>query len=291
MEYKLPFTLERPLTWVDLETTGVDPREARIVQIGIIQLRPDADPVEYATLVNPTIPIPPAATEKHKITDAMVADAPTFKTLAPRLINAFTNADIGGFNSARYDFPLLKAEFARAGVSTELAPGVKAPRMLDGFKLWQITDAHTLTDYVRVMLNEDHADAHDAVADIRGTLRAVLAHLARDAAKLPATLDGLHELQFPTNPNALDVEGKIAWFEGPGGTRFAALTLGKHAGVPLSKVPRSYLEWALGPRGWTDLKVDAHTILIQAKHGTFPVPPRESGNATTGADTETHAPF
>lgn len=290
MEYKLPFTLERPLTWVDLETTGTDPREARIVQIGIIQLRPDAEPVEYATLVNPTIPIPPAATEKHKITDAMVADAPTFKTLAPRLVNAFTDVDLGGFNAARYDVEVLKAEFARAGVSTELKPGVKPPRMIDGFRLWQVTNPRTLTDYVREMLDEDHAQAHDAVADIRGTLRAVLAHLKRDAAKLPATLDGLHEVQFPRNPNALDADGKIAWFEGDGGTRFAALTLGKHAGVPLSKVPRSYLEWALSPRGWTDLKPDAHTILIQAKHGTFPVPAK-SGNATTGADTETRTPF
>lgn len=289
--YQLPFTLERPLTFVDLETTGTDPREARIVQIGMIQLRPNADPVEYATLVNPTIPIPPASTEKHGITDDMVKDAPLFKTLAPRLINAFRGCDIGGFNVARYDAAVLDSEFTRAGVSTQLDPKVKPPRILDGFRLWQVTDPRTLTDYVRTMLNEDHTDAHDAVADITNTLRAFLAHLKRNADTLPTTLDGLHELQFPRNPNALDVEGKIAWFEGPGGTRFAALTLGKHAGVPLSKVPRSYLEWALGPRGWTDLKVDAHTILIQAKHGTYPVPPQESGNATTGADTETLAPF
>lgn len=277
---QFPFPLERPLTWVDLETTGKDPLKARIVEIGLIQFKTDAEPVTYSTLVNPEEPIPAGATEKHGITDDMVKDKPTWAQLAPSLVRAFRGCDIAGYNVARYDMAVLKAEFGRAGISTELKSDEPAPRILDGFKLWQITDPRTLTDYVRVMLGETHEGAHRADADILMTARAVVAHLERVAATLPvASLQALHDLQFPTNPNAVDRDGKVAWFEGPGGTKFAALTFGKYAEVPLVKVPRSYWEWALGPRGLTDLSVDTRSLIVSAKHGTFPVPPQNVGTS------------
>ena len=288
---QLPFPLDRPFTWVDLESTGKDPLTARIVEIGIIQFKPGmTGPITFQTFVNPGVPIPPEATEKHNITDEMVKDAPTFASIAPGIRRAFNGADIGGYNVARYDMPLLKAEFKRAGISTALAPGEPKPRVLDGFKLWQLTDPRTLTDYVRVMLGETLEGAHRADVDIQNTCRAVMAHLERDKATLPLTLDELHAFQFPRDLNAIDDEGKFAWCKGDAGSTFAALTFGKYAGVPLNLVPRSYWEWALSPKGLT-LEDDARAIIISAKHMSYPVPPtQDSGNATIVAASSTPDP-
>lgn len=286
-----PFKLERPLTFVDLETTGKDPQTCRICEIGLIQLLPDGSQKTFASFVNPEIPIPPDATAKHNITDEMVKDAPTWSKLAPRLINAFVDADLGGYNVERYDRIVLKNEFKRVGVSTELPKDVRPARVLDGYKLWMLTHPRTLTDYVRDMLGEVHEGAHRAEADILNTTRAVIAHLAKCAETLPVTdLQALHELQFPRNPLAVSSDGKLAWCRAVTGSWFIALTLGKHQDVPLRQVPQDYLAWVLGPKGWTDMADDTRAVLISAKHNNHdyerlwkPPQPADSGNATTEA--------
>src|SRR4051812_28427384 len=109
--------LERPLAVVDLETTGIDARHDRIVEVGVLKVDPDAGPFRYRRLVHPGVPIPPAARAVHGIGDEDVAERPRFRAIAPRLARLLADADLAGFNIRRFDLPFLIAEFARAGVA------------------------------------------------------------------------------------------------------------------------------------------------------------------------------
>lgn len=248
-------SLTRPLTVFDVESTGVNPATDRIVQIAILRLHPDGRTDKYQSLVNPTVPIPADATAVHGITDDMVKDAPTFRQIAPRLIKAFQNADFCGFNLVRFDLPLVREEFKRAGISTEVSDGVAPPCILDAYVLWVKQETRTLSDAVRRFLKREHAGAHDALADVEATLEVVQAQLA-EWADLPRTVAELHQVLFPRDPNAVDEEGKVV--------RNAAgrlcLSFGKHRNVPIEQIPRSYLSWLLG----TDLPADARRIIKEA---------------------------
>jgi DNA polymerase III subunit epsilon len=114
-------TLERPLAVLDLETTGVDVRNDRIVEVAVLKFLPDADPVRYRRLVNPGIPIPDAAAAIHGITDEVVAEKRRFEAIAPRLARLLADADLAGFNVRRFDLPMLAAEFRRVGVDFPIA--------------------------------------------------------------------------------------------------------------------------------------------------------------------------
>lgn len=253
-----PITLTRPITWFDLETTGIDPKTARIVEIGVTQLRPDGEHVNYHTLVNPGVLIPAGATAKHGITDEMVVGKPRFEDLAPKLSRAFSNCDFGGFNLKRYDIEVMAAEFRRARIEWSADDAC----VLDGHRLWQILFPRTLTDAVREFLGREPSEAHRATGDATDALEVVSAMLEKFPEALPRDLKALHELQFPSNPNAIDKQGKVAWNEAGD----AVLTFGKHKDVPLAKVPRSYLDWLLS----TDMAFDTRTILTNAKQGRFP---------------------
>lgn len=252
-----PLPLTRPITWFDLETTGPSPTTARIVEIGITQVQPDGSRLQYHTLVNPGVPIPPDATAKHGITDDMVVDKPRFAAIAPKLVRAFRGVDYGGYNLKRFDLEVLAEEFRRADVAWEPDGYV-----IDGFRLWQVLYPRTLTDFVREFLGREATDAHRATGDATDALEAFVAFYTRHRDRLPDTLMGLHELQFPRDPDAVDREGKLRWL--PNGE--AALTFGKHAGVPLSQVPRSYLQWIADGRFPADVKALIH----RACAGQFP---------------------
>ena len=252
-----PFPIQRPFTWVDLETTHKIPKLARIVELSIIQFRPDADePIEWWTLLNPGVSIPKEATEKHGIVDDHVLMKPRFEDVAPKLIRAFQGCDIGGFH-VRYDMEVLEHEFKRVGVSTE---GPSA-RVLDPFRLWQILEPRTLSDAVERFLGRKHDGAHGAKADITATIEVAVHLLNTYRDKFPADLDQLHNLQFPVDPARIDTQGKIVWHEGD-----AVLTFGKHAYSPLKKIPRDYLQWLLKQ----ELAFDTRTVIENAVRGTFP---------------------
>jgi len=238
-------TLTRPLTVLDLETTGKDPKTARIVEMGFTQIRPGQPVREWHSLFNPGIPISPGATEKHKITDEDVLGSPRFEQLAANLAGGLTGCDFAGTN-LRYDLEVLASEFARVGVTWRKASDVK---VVDSHRLWQLLEPRTLADAVQYFLGRSHEGAHGAQADVRGSLDVIVAQLTRRqnygrGERLPATLAALHDLQFPRDPNAVDEAGKL--------TRNAAgavcLVYGKHAGVALRDVDAGYIDWTLGPK-------------------------------------------
>ena len=113
--------LYKPFCVFDLETTGINVSKDRIVEICILKVNPDASRESKTWLVNPEMPIPKESTEVHGITDEKVKNAPTFKEIAPKILEMISGSDLGGFNSNRFDVPLLAEELLRAGLDFDLS--------------------------------------------------------------------------------------------------------------------------------------------------------------------------
>lgn len=193
--------LERPIVFFDLETTGPSPSTDRIVQIACVRRSPDGSSKEWQTLVNPTVPIPPEATEVHGITDAMVSTAPTFGTLAGGLMRAIGDADLGGYNARRLDVPLLLAEFKRAGFAFSLA----GRAIIDPMRVFYRREPRDLSAAVRFYCGREMTGAHEALADIRATLDVLDAQLER----YPDLPKSVAELSSYCAEDAADLERKL----------------------------------------------------------------------------------
>ena len=244
--FPLP-ALERPLVVFDLETTGAEAATDRIVQLAGIVIEPDGHEREFNWLVNPGCPIPPGATAVHHVTDAMVAEAPTFRQLVATtdVWEIFQGCDLGGFNQTNFDVPLLWEEFRRAGKFWDLA-GVK---QVDVGVLFKLQERRRLSDAVAKYAGPDAAatfagQAHDALADIRATLDV----LRRMRARHPALLVSLAELdrlsveqeQDGRTVRRVDLAGVLVR-DAEGVVRF---THKKVRGVAL-RDDRGYAEWIL----------------------------------------------
>ena len=239
MTVDLPLTLDRPLAFFDLETTGLRIATDRIIELALIKLTPGGDVVERVRRFNPGIPIPAEATAVHGITDADVAEEESFERRARSLATMLEDCDLGGFNIRRFDIPMLLAEFGRAGVPFEVGDR----RLIDVQVVFHREERRDLSAAARFYLGREHAEAHTALGDIRTSAAVLAAQLAR-YPELPRDLQGLHAYcdEYAPFETALD-----RWFEEtPAGLLFRR---GKHRGRPLEEVARSepgYLEWMLG---------------------------------------------
>ena len=158
--------LDRDLCFFDLETTGADVYKDRIVQIAIIKYPKDgAAPIEKSYLVNPQQPISPEATSVHGITDEMVKDALPFKLLAVELLDFIGDADLGGYNSNRFDIPLIMEEFGRVGLTFN----IENRRLIDALQIFYKMEPRTLKAALKFYCNKELTEAHDALADTRAT--------------------------------------------------------------------------------------------------------------------------
>jgi DNA polymerase III subunit epsilon len=254
----LPFKLKRPLVWFDTETTGLS-RDARICQVGLGYYEPgkESEPTAYWTLVNPGVPIPAGATAKHRIWDADVLLKPRFEEVAPLLVRFFNGADVGGYNVS-FDLDVIMREFKRVGADT--SGFLQKPMKIDGLRLYQLLSPRTLSDAAVQFLGRPHAGAHDAMADIKVTIEVVLAQLKLDAFE-GKTLEEVNALCWPTDPNAIDVAGKLKWDNG-----VPVLTFGKYAHKPLSSVPRSYFDYL----SKQDFAEETRQIFVRAAAGELP---------------------
>ena len=115
----MKLNLKRPIVFFDLETTGVDTAKDRIVEISMVKVMPDGDEITRTRLINPQMHIPEQATAIHGITDEDVKNEPTFAQIAKSLAQFIEGCDFGGFNSNRFDLPMLVEEFLRAGVDVD----------------------------------------------------------------------------------------------------------------------------------------------------------------------------
>src|SRR5215831_17854048 len=171
----MPLQLKKPLAVIDLETTGTNLGTDRIIEIAIVKLLPDGNQVVKRKIVNPQMPIPKAVTELHGITDEMVKDAPIFKHVAQELKQMLDGCDLAGYNSNRFDIPLLVEEFLRAGVDFE----TKARKLLDVQKIFHQMEQRTLSAAYKFYCNKMLESAHSAEVDASATHEILLAQLER----------------------------------------------------------------------------------------------------------------
>lgn len=279
--------LERPLIIFDCETTGPNPRTDRIVELGFILLKPDGTVREWQNFVNPGIPIPHEATygnpakgyEGHGITDEMVKDAPSFKDLAGPLLRGFKpETDYAGFNVMRYDLPLMKAEFDRAGHPWSYDDA----RVLDGFRLWQIGERRTLSDAVERFLRRKHEGAHRALDDVRASLEVIVAQLV-EFPELPRDVAALQELQYPRDPNEVPgTKNQVLWQDDPvrQGLQVLVMNFGKNwRGKRLDLMTRRDLEWIVS-NACQGATAETKRICAEALNGQFPTRGRVTNDAS-----------
>ena len=167
--------LSRPIAFIDLETTGVNLSTDRIVEIAIVKILPDNTRQTKRKLINPQIPIPQSSTDIHHISNEMVRDEPSFKQVANELKQFIENCDLGGYNSNRFDIPLLMEEFLRAGVELDLSKR----KMVDVQHIFYQMEPRTLTAAVKFYCGRELEGAHGAEADINATIDVLLAQLGR----------------------------------------------------------------------------------------------------------------
>jgi DNA polymerase-3 subunit epsilon len=167
--------IERPIAFFDLETTGVNLSTDRIVEIALIKVMPDLSRVVKRKLINPEMPIPKSSSDIHGITDDMVKDAPTFKQAGNEIKQFIEGCDLAGYNSNRFDIPLLMEEFLRAGMEVDLS----SMKMLDVQHIFYAMEPRTLTAAYKFYCQKDLINAHSAEADVNATIDVLLAQIEK----------------------------------------------------------------------------------------------------------------
>src|SRR4026209_1793281 len=167
--------LTKPIASIDLETTGVNPGTDRIVEIGILKVLPDGTRNVKRKLINPEIPIPKTASDVHGITDEMVQNAPKFKQVAHELEQMLDGCAIAGYNSNRFDIPLLMEEFLRAQVDFDM----KSRKLLDIQNIFHKMEPRTLSAAYKFYCSKNLDGAHGAEADATATYEILEAQIER----------------------------------------------------------------------------------------------------------------
>ncbi len=196
--------LKRPIVFFDLETTGVDTAHDRIVEISMIKIMPDGERIVKTRKLNPEMHIPEAATAVHGITDEDVKDCPRFAQVAKSLAQFLTGCDFGGFNSNRFDMPVLVEEFLRAGVDVDF----KRRRFVDVQNIFHKMEQRTLVAAYKFYCDKDLTDAHSAEADTLATYEVLKAQLDR-YPELENDIDALAD--FSSRGETADYAGRIVY--------------------------------------------------------------------------------
>lgn len=177
MQEDFKLRLGKPLCVFDLETTGLRIGVDRIVEIAVLKVFPDGHVEEFYSRVNPEMPIPAEASAVHGIYDADVALEPTFKALAPKINEFIGNSDLCGFNSNKFDIPVLVEEFLRVGVDFDIRKGKR--RLIDVQNIFHKMEPRTLVAAVGLYLGRSFDTAHSALEDSRATLEVLKAQIRR----------------------------------------------------------------------------------------------------------------
>jgi DNA polymerase-3 subunit epsilon len=227
--------LTRPICFFDLETTGIDVAKDRIVEISIFKVFPNGNKESKTWLVNPTIPIPAFATAVHGITNEKVANEPTFKALASQIHSMIKDSDLAGFNSDRFDIPLLAEELLRSEVDFDMKNRVS----VDVQTIFHKKEERTLSAAYKFYCNQSLENAHSAEADTMATYEILKAQLDRygDLENDVKTL-----ADYTTRKKTVDFAGFIA-LNNEGKEIF---TFGKHKGALVDEV----LDKEPGYFGW-----------------------------------------
>ena len=221
----MQLNLNKPICFFDLETTGISITSDRIVEISILKVFPNGKEEKKTWLVNPEMPIPPQSTAIHGISNEKVADAPTFKMLAKEINSWIVDADLGGFNSNRFDIPILAEEMLRAGMDFDM----KNRQSVDVQTIFHKMEQRTLTAAYKFYCDKNLENAHSAEADTIATYEVLKAQLDRYEALENNTK---FLAQFSTRQKFADFAGFIR-FDEDGEECFS---FGKHKGKKVTEI-------------------------------------------------------
>lgn len=243
--------LTKPLAVFDLETTGIKVATDRIVEICVVKINPDGKRETFAKLINPTIPIPERSQEIHGISDEDVKDAPTFKEIAKELSHFIGNSDLAGYNSNKFDIPLLVEEFLRADVDFDL----KGRKFVDVQNIFHKMEPRTLKAAYHFYCGKDLENNHSAEADAVATFEILKAQLDKYAGveyKDPRTekittpvVNNMAALSsFSEQYNNVDLVGHIIFND----KQKEVFNFGKYKGIPVEDVftkEPAYYDWMM----------------------------------------------
>lgn len=259
--------LKKPLVILDLETTGLNIVESRIVEITLLKIQPDGKENLRTYLVNPEMPIPPEATRVHGIKDSDVADKPTFKQIAHQILEFIGNADLAGYNIHQYDLPVLVEEFLRADIEFDY----EKRNIVDVQVIFYRMEPRTLTAAYKFYCNKDLLNAHTSAADVQATYEVLLAQIERYADKkievdgklvAPIQNDIEQLARFTTRRKIVDPSGNIVLND----HNELVFNFGKYRGQKLEDIfekEPQYFDWIQKGQFPQSTKRLAHQAYIQ----------------------------
>ncbi|MFK7937728.1 MAG: exonuclease domain-containing protein [Saprospiraceae bacterium] len=248
----MQFNLDRDLVFFDVESTGLNVIRDRILQIGLVKFsKKGGEPEELEMLINPGIPISEEAMGVHGITPKMLKNKPTFQQVAQQLLDFIGNADLAGYNSNRYDVPMLMEEFARVGIEFS----TKRRRLIDVQRIFYKMEPRTLSAALKFYCGKEIENAHDALADVHATIDVLKGQLERYkeedfkdsdgniiTAPIQNDMQAIHD--FTNDMRFLDATQKMK-LDANGVAVFA---FGKHNNKPVGETcyrDRNYYNWIL----------------------------------------------
>lgn len=228
--------LTRPLAFIDLETTGVNISLDRIVEIAIVKIDPDGTQQVKRKLINPMMPIPKGASDVHGITDDMVKDAPVFKQVANEVKQFIDHCDIGGYNSNRFDIPMLIEEFLRVGIDFS----TDGRKLVDVQKVFHMMEQRTLSAAYKFYCQKTLDGAHSAEVDATATWEVLEAQVER-YPQIGNTVESI--VKFTGEDDIVDFARRFVRENG-----VEVFNFGKHKGKPVTQVLKEepqYYDWMM----------------------------------------------
>ena len=253
----MQLNLKNPLVFFDVETTGLDVAVDRIIEISLLKVLPNGTEEQKTFRVNPTIPIAPSAMAVHGITEADVANCPKFHEIAQTLANFMEGCDIAGYNSIKFDVPILAEEFLRADVKFDF----RKRKLIDVQNIFHKMEQRTLSAAYKFYCNKDLKDAHNAAADTYATYEVLQSQLDRyeslenDVAKLA---------DFSVTMRTLDYAGRVVLNEHDE----PIINFGKYKGKPAIEVldkDSGYYSWVMAGDFTLDTKRVFTELRLQSK--------------------------
>ncbi len=248
----MKLNLDRDLCFFDLEATGLNVIRDRIVQIAIIKYsKKDKDPEQLTMMINPGIPISEEAMEVHGITPKMLSNKPTFQQVGQKIFDFIGNSDLAGYNSNRFDIPMLMEEFARVGIEFD----VSKRRLIDVQRLFYKMEPRTLKAALKFYCGKEMVNAHDALADVEATIDVFKGQLERyegvdlvDAdgnvieAPIKNDMQVIHD--FTSDLKTIDATQRLKYDQ----NKVVVFNFGKYQGKPVAETlykDRQYYNWIL----------------------------------------------
>ncbi len=261
----MKLNLKIPLCIFDLETTGINITQDRIIEIAVIKVLPGGEIIRKSNLVNPTVPISPESTAIHGITNEDVAGKPTFKEIAKDYVKFFEGSDLAGFNILKFDVPILVEEFLRAGVEFDYS----RKKLIDAQKIFHMMEKRTLSAAFKFYCGKEMANAHSAEADTQATMDVLFAQIERYenqevtdglGNKVGIIKNDMDELNKLTATEMVDLAGRM--IKNDKGE--PVFNFGKHKNKPVSTVFKeepSYYDWMMNG----DFPLDTKRRLTEIK--------------------------